>query len=185
MIILEWFTHLRKRYHIIIGLVVTMAIGYVDYATGYELRMELFYLVPISYVTWFVGLRAGIVFSFLSIITTVYSDILVGKKYTSFTVEFWNAAMYLVFYVIVTALLKLQKTLQQRESLIAELDRTLNQNEELSALLPICANCKKFRDDPEYRQKAESYMSKHPAECNLSLCKECAAKLKPSSKRQG
>jgi hypothetical protein len=176
MDILEWFSSLRKRYHMIIALLLTMAIGYVDYVTGYELRMELFYLLPISYATWFVGQRFGILFSVLSIITTEYSDILAGKKYTNISVEFLNGAMYFVFYVIVTVLLKLRKTLQQRESLIAELDRSLNQNEELSALLPVCASCKKFRTDQEYRQKVESYISKQGAgECSRSLCKECAA----------
>jgi hypothetical protein len=178
--ILEWFSSLRKRYHIIIGLLLTMAIGYVDYATGYELRMEVFYLLPIFYATWFVGQRIGILFSVLAIITTECSDILAGKKYTNISIEFWNAAMYFVFFVSVTLLLKLRKTLQQRESLIAELDSALNQNEELSALLPVCANCKKFRLDDEYRQKVEAYIFEHTdVDCSRSLCRECAMKLSP------
>jgi hypothetical protein len=178
MNILDWFGSLPKRYHIILGLLVTMAIGYVDYVTGYELRMELFYLLPISYVTWFVGQRTGILFSVLSIVTTAYSDIMAGKKYTSFTVELWNGAIYFIFYVIVSLLLKLRISLQQRENLIEELDSALRQNEELSGMLPICTNCKKFRDDQEYRQKVESYLSKHTnAEFSQSLCKECATKF--------
>lgn len=179
---LEWFNSLRKRYHMIIALVLTMAIGYVDYVTGYEFRMELFYLLPISYATWFVGQRFGILFSVLAIVTTEYSDIMAGKNFTNISVEFWNGAVYFVFYVIVTVLLKLRKTIQQRESLLAELDRSLGQNEELSALLPVCANCKKFRNDEEYRQKVESYIREHTdVDCSRSLCKECAAKLRPAS----
>jgi hypothetical protein len=186
MNILEWFGSLRKRYHIVIGLLLTMAIGYVDYVTGYELRMELFYLLPISYATWFVGQRIGIMFSVIAIITTEYSDILAGKKYTNISIEFLNGAMYFVFYVIVTLLLKLRKTLQQRESLIAELDRALNQNEELNAMLPVCANCKKFRNDQEYRQTVESYISRHAgAEYSRSLCKECAAKTLSPIRKKG
>lgn len=180
MNVLAWFGRLRKRYHILIGLLVTLAIGYVDYVTGYELRMELFYLLPISYATWFVGQRFGIMFSVMAIITTEYSDIMAGKNYTNISIEFWNGAMYFVFYVIVTLLLKLRKTIQQRESLLAELDRALGQNEELSALFPVCANCKKPRNDPEYRQKVELYIREHAdEECSRSLCKECAAKLYP------
>ena len=178
MYILEWFRSLSNKYHIIIGLLLTMVIGYVDYVTGYELRMELFYLLPISYVTWFVGQRIGIWFSFLSIITIVYSDIMAGKKYTSFTVELWNGAIYFIFYVIVTVLLKLRISLQQRENLIEALDGALTQNEELSGMLPICVSCKKFRDDQEYRHKVESYISKHTnAEFSNSLCNDCATKL--------
>ncbi len=177
MNILEWLNGLKRRYHIVIGLLVTAAIGYFDYATGYELRMELFYLVPISQVTWFVGQRTGILFSFLSIVTIACSDILAGKKYAHFTTELWNGAMYFVFYLVVILLLKLRKTMQQRESLIEELDETLKQNEELSAMLPVCSNCKSFRDDPEYRQQVESYMSRHVRpEFSRSLCKACSGR---------
>lgn len=178
MNIIDWFRSLPTKYHILIGLLLTIVTGYVDYVTGYELRMELFYLLPISYVTWFVGQRMGMLFSVLSIFTIVYSDIMAGKKYTSFTIEFWNGAIYFVFYVLVTILLKLQTSLQQRENLIEDLDNALTQNEELSGLLPLCPGCKKFRDDQEYRQKVESYVSKHRnAEFSRSLCKECAMKL--------
>ena len=148
MEILDWLSDLSKRYHLTIGLLLTMVIGYVDFATGYEFRMELFYLLPISYITWFVGQRIGILFSVLSVITTVYSDIMAGKKYSSHAAEFWNLTLYFVFYVIVTLLLKLRISLQQRENLIEDLDNALRQNEVLSGMLPVCANCKKFRDDP-------------------------------------
>jgi hypothetical protein len=182
---LEWFGGLPRQYHIIAGLLLTMVIGYIDYVTGYEFRMELFYLLPISYVTWFVGQRVGILFSMLSIITIVYSDIMAGKKYTSFTIEFWNMAIYFVFYVMVTLLLKLRISLQQRENLIEELDSALRQNDELIGMLPVCASCKKFRDDGEYRQKVESYIGKFTkAELSRSLCKECATKLYPGLVRK-
>ncbi len=178
MDILELLNGLRKRYHIAIGLLITAVIGYIDYVTGSELRLELFYLLPISYVTWFVGLRFGIVFSVLSLITIVCSDIMAGKQYTQFAVEIWNGAMYLVFYIIVTMLLKLQKTLQQRESLLADLDSALSMNEELSSMLPICANCRKVRDDAEYRQRVEAYINRHAkAEFSRGFCRECSTKL--------
>ncbi len=176
MSVLDWFDRLPGKYHIIIGLLLTAVVGYIDYATGYELRLELFYLVPIAYVTWFAGGRFGILFSILSIVTTVYSDFMAGKKYTHFAVEFWNGATYFIFYLIVTLLLKLRKTVQQRESLIEDLDRALRQNEELSGLLPVCERCGRFRDDPEYRQRVASYIRSHAKpEFIRGLCRECAA----------
>ncbi len=182
MSILEAFNTLRKRYHIAIGVLLTMVIGCLDYVTGYELRMELLYLVPISYVTWFVGQRTGILFSVLSLITIVFSDVTAGKQYTQFTIEIWNGAMYFVFYVMVTVLLRLQKTLQQRESLIEELDRALSMNEELSSMLPVCSNCRKVRNDDAYRRKVDSYISKHTkAEFSRGLCTECSARLSPAT----
>jgi hypothetical protein len=163
---------------VIIGLVLTAIIGYIDYATGYELRMELLYVLPISYVTWYVGQRAGIVFAFLSIITTICSDIMAGKRFTQYTIELWNGVMYLFFYVVVTFMLKFRISLQQRENLIEELDRALVQNEELSGLLPLCPNCRKKHVEAEYRRKVEAYITKHPKpELIRSYCKECSGKL--------
>ena len=177
MNILAWLSGVPGKYHIVFALVVTAVIGYADYVTGYELRMELLYLIPISYVAWFVGQRIGIVFSFLSVVTMMYSDILAGKQYTSFTIEIWNGAIYFVFYVMVALLIELRISLQQRENLIEDLDNALTQNEELSGLLPLCAGCKKDRDDQEYRRKVEAYIDTHGiAEFRQGLCKECATK---------
>ncbi len=177
MNILMRLDRMSWKYHVITGLVLTAVLGYIDFRTGYEFRMELFYLAPIAYVTWFCGGRYGILFSILSVMTTVYSDIMAGKQYTQFAVEFWNGATYFVFYLIVTLLLKLRKTVQQRESLLEDLDRALRQNELLGSLLPVCARCGKFRDDPEYRRQVASYVGRHVnPELLRGLCKECASK---------
>ncbi len=174
---LEWLNRLRRRYHLVIALVLTGMLGYIDYVTGYDLRMELFYVLPIAYAAWFVGQRAGIGLSILSLITAAYADIMAGKKYANFAIEIWNGAMYLVFYLIVILLVRLHKTYQQRESLLETLDEALKRNEELSSLLPICSNCRKLRDDPEYVQQVKAYVSKNARpDVMRGLCKECADK---------
>ena len=50
----------------------------------------------------------------------------------------------------------------------------------LSGLLPICASCKKIRDDQGYWNQIEAYISKHSkAEFSHGICPECASKLYP------
>jgi len=50
----------------------------------------------------------------------------------------------------------------------------------LSGLLPICASCKKIRDDEGYWKKLESYIKDHSeADFTHSICPECAEKLYP------
>jgi len=46
---------LVKKTHVIIGLIVTTIIGFLDYWTGFEFRMKIFYPEPISYVSWYIG----------------------------------------------------------------------------------------------------------------------------------
>jgi ABC-type nickel/cobalt efflux system permease component RcnA len=48
----------------------------------------------------------------------------------------------------------------------------------LSGLMPICASCKKIRDDKGYWKQLEEYIEKHSeAQFSHSLCEECAEKL--------
>jgi hypothetical protein len=50
----------------------------------------------------------------------------------------------------------------------------------LKGLLPICASCKKIRDDGGYWNQIESYVSEHSgAEFSHSICPECMRKLYP------
>ena len=69
---------------------------------------------------------------------------------------------------------------QERERLIAELQEALSQVKTLHGLLPICANCKKVRDDGGYWHMVETYVRDHSdAEFTHTLCPDCIAKLYP------
>jgi len=50
----------------------------------------------------------------------------------------------------------------------------------LSGLLPICASCKKIRDDKGYWNQNEAYIAEHSkAEFSHSICPECSQKRYP------
>lgn len=66
----------------------------------------------------------------------------------------------------------------EREKLIAELQRALADLKTLSGMLPICAGCKKIRDDQGYWNQIETYISKHSgASFSHGLCPQCALKV--------
>lgn len=71
----------------------------------------------------------------------------------------------------------------QRDSLIKrndELQKALTKIKTLSGLLPICASCKKIRDDHGYWTQLEHYISEHSeAEFTHGCCPECMKKLYP------
>jgi len=51
---------------------------------------------------------------------------------------------------------------------------------QLSGLLPICASCKKIRDDQGYWTQIEAYIrDRSEAEFSHGICPECAKKLYP------
>ncbi len=61
-----------------------------------------------------------------------------------------------------------------------ELKHALAEVTHLSGLLPICASCKKIRDDQGYWKQIESYVSEHSeAQFSHGLCPECMMMLYP------
>jgi len=69
---------------------------------------------------------------------------------------------------------------EEREKLIRELQEALAKVKKLSGLLPICASCKKIRDDKGYWNQIESYVRDHSeAEFSHGICPECMKKLYP------
>ncbi|MBF0527888.1 MAG: response regulator [Deltaproteobacteria bacterium] len=70
--------------------------------------------------------------------------------------------------------------LMELRRLNAELEKALANVKLLSGLLPICASCKKIRDDQGYWTQIEQYIQDHSqAEFSHSICPECAMKLYP------
>ena len=70
-----------------------------------------------------------------------------------------------------THVLELQKALVGR---VQELEEALSQVKQLQGLLPICSYCKKVRDEQNYWQRVENYLSEH-AQVVLShgICPDC------------
>ncbi len=73
----------------------------------------------------------------------------------------------------------------ERLQLIHELTSALQRVKTLSGLLPICAACKKIRDDRGYWQSVEVYIRDHSdAEFSHSICPECMTRQYPEMTRR-
>jgi len=74
-----------------------------------------------------------------------------------------------------------QKTSERNlNSTIYELKRALDEVETLRGLLPICASCKKIRDDKGYWNHIEVYFSNHSqVDFTHTLCPECIRHFYP------
>jgi DNA-binding NtrC family response regulator len=66
----------------------------------------------------------------------------------------------------------------ERQKLSTQLKQSMKEINTLRGFLPICANCKKIRDDHGYWTQIETYISKHSeAEFSHGLCPDCVVKL--------
>jgi len=75
------------------------------------------------------------------------------------------------------------KVIEHKKHVKNNLENAEKDVRELSGLLPICASCKKIRDDQGYWSQIELYISKHSnADFSHSICPVCADKIYPDFK---
>lgn len=69
---------------------------------------------------------------------------------------------------------------KEKEFLINQLNAKIDQIKVLTGLLPICAGCKKIRDDQGYWNQIEAYIQEHTdAKFSHGICPDCAKRLYP------
>jgi len=75
---------------------------------------------------------------------------------------------------------KLAVLSEEQKRLITDLQSALGNIRTLKGMLPICASCKKVRDDEGYWNQIEAYVSEHSeAEFTHGICPDCFRKLYP------
>ena len=167
---------LFKPHSILVVIALSVVVlGFVDYVTGYELGFFLFYFLPIVIAAWKVGPTSSYLISILSSIVWFLSDIS-SHPYSSALFAFWNTIMLLMcFLIIAYSTFKIQFLFREKHG-TSQL--RLSQVKTLSGLIPICASCKKIRDDKEDWQRIEEYIEERTnAEFTHGLCPECFDKL--------
>lgn len=106
---------LRRQPKPVIGAVavlLTLAVGYLDYATGPHVSLSEFYLLPIAIATWWVGTRFGLVIAILSVALWIESSFdAPNVNLASWNLLSWSAAQLVSFTVVVAILTRL-RTLQ-------------------------------------------------------------------------
>lgn len=95
-----------------------------------------------------------------------------------FQLFFWiTLSTVLIVYAIISERKRIER---EKESLIRSLEEALYEIKTLSGLLPICAHCKKIRDDNGEWKQLETYIQTHSeAQFSHSICPECSKMLYP------
>lgn len=111
----------NKSFIIAIGYIIIGVLGIIDTLTGKELDFSLFYVIPILIVTWHTGLGLGIVFSLISALVWLLSDVLSGNV-TLLSIYAWNTLTRLGFFLTIAFLLSRLLTVLEHEREIAHKD---------------------------------------------------------------
>src|SRR6266478_7629082 len=88
-------------------------LGYIDYVTGYERPLLLFYLLPISLAVWFGNFLFGLTVGVIAIVAWMWSDLAAGIP----ALGFWNVGMAFASFALFAGMLSKLRTL------VRELDK--------------------------------------------------------------
>jgi signal transduction histidine kinase len=105
------------------AVLLAFGIGAIDYVTGYEISMVLFYSIPILLITWYTDRISGVSMAVLCTIIWWWADIASGHPYTSWWLQLWDAAVCLGCFLIFVAV----GTAARERILLLERSRKLEQ----------------------------------------------------------
>src|SRR5919108_5566708 len=119
---LEAFDNKSPLFWTVIGVIIVGLLGFLDYLSGNELTLSLFYLIPIVLVTGGVDRSMGLFLSLISGLTLLGAEIAAGQTYSHPIFYLLNTLVRTLFYVVVVYLVaELQKS-RKEEQLAARTD---------------------------------------------------------------
>lgn len=122
-----------------LSMVLALAIGVVDYATGYEISTTVFYLLPISLSAWYVGRRAGFLLAALCALTWFVADAhLATPHYSHYLIPYWNALM--IGCVFSTVAFLVAKVCEEMKNLLRQTELLRSSNAELEHFAKIASH---------------------------------------------
>ena len=166
-----------------VSMLLLISIGAIDCVTGYELALSLFYLIPIAWAAWNLGMAAAIFFAVAGGLVWGFADHFTGHPYSHWMLPYWNTGIRLgIFLVTGSALAMLKSTLDEQHALIRELRETFADGWEIGRLFPLCACCNKTRTDAAYIEEVRQFAEKHPhARFVHGICPDCLNASKEAS----
>lgn len=111
-----------QPFKIVLEFALIGVIGIIDFLTGYEIGVSLFYVIPISFAAWSLGRRHGIAASVVSSCVWLGADAASGHIYSYPLIPFWNTLIRLSFFVIIALLLSALRNAMEREKEVARTD---------------------------------------------------------------
>ena len=123
MDVVEFISNRRRSTLTLAGTLLLMLVGIGAYfASGELLEFSVFFIVPISFFTWFVSRHAGLIASGVSAGFTLAANLASPMHGNHPHVVYWNALVWLAFFLLITIIIAELKVLYVRERRLSRVD---------------------------------------------------------------
>ncbi len=106
---------LNRTLCVFLGFLFILIIGFLDFLTGYEYSFSVFYVLPVSLISWYSNRNIGLIACFFCAIVWFIADTHSGHPYSNSFVPFWNTVMRFAFFSIIAILFSALKIALERE----------------------------------------------------------------------
>ncbi len=158
----------NKGLLVFLWIILAVVITFVDYVTGPFIQFPFLFILPVVFSTWYNGRTWGIVYAIVLPLVRLYFNTIWSIPWTlvegSFNALIRMSVLSLLAYLV--------------DRVASQTKAKEKQVKLLEGLLPICASCKKIRDEKDEWQVLEAYITKHSeARFSHGVCPDCAKKL--------
>lgn len=162
----------------VLTVLLAFILGGIDWFSGYRLSFFVFYFFPVSLAAWFLGRSGSVSLAFICSMVWFGADVLTRQTYLSNFYAVWNTMIRLISFVAIGwSVSTLKHILEIEKETTMKLRASLSEIKVLKSFLPICAQCKKIRDEQGAWQHLEVYISEHAnTQFSHSYCPECYKK---------
>ena len=173
------------------GCAVWLAVlGWIDYATGYELGLFAFYTAPVAVVAWHLGQGPGIIVAFIASVVWYLADGYAGDHYSVAFYGYWNTGMHFTTFIInAVTFAKIKSSLDHRHALERALAESREQVKQLTRLIPRSRQCDTpCAPEAVPARRDASLPGISPEALPVALCDDCRQRVvpgDPSFLRQG
>ena len=165
---------------VVMSLVFWVALAWLDYAMGLKVRFGPAYAIPVLLSTWYLGRNWGLLSALMSTVLWHGMQMIVLQDYSITFYRYWDLLSGFLAFSAVALAASWSRGLYAREILLnVELQQALEKVKTLEGLLPICAWCRKVRNEQGLWEQIEVYVSKHSdTTWTHGICPECANGMK-------
>lgn len=145
-----------------------------------QLSFGTLYVFPVAWASWVGGLRWGLAAGCAASAAWAIGNYATSAVYDRVALRMWTVANDLLTYGATAWLVdRFRKVLEGERAATRALADALDQVETLEGMFPVCAWCRRVRDDRGYWGRIEDYLARRKGTLvSHGICPDCSAKAK-------
>ena len=160
-------SHVQKLLWVPAAAALVALLGWVDYATRYQIGLAVFYAVPIAWIAWSVNFTWALLIITCDTVVRIWTDAHWVHHYAHAWIPWERAGMRTIIFAFIAF---------SFHQFRRDLDSKSRKLKQLEGILPVCIACNRISDGTGHWTDLGTYLRRHSAaRPETQLCPECTS----------